>query len=129
MLLYLLAVSGVMISAHYCGDNLESLSFNTHAEGCTDDQCKDETTQQDEGCCKDKTFTAKVTNDQIAASFFKLKLSHADYYLPTPIFSLVSEKSLPAKQNSVRQYQSNAPPGRWQNIPLYKLHQQLVIYG
>lgn len=129
MLLYLLAVSGVMINAHYCGESLESVSLNTNNSCCDDDNCDDQTEKQD-NCCKDKIISAKVTNEQITTSALTLKLNHSDYYLPAPLsFCIILNNTKPETQRSINEYHSNAPPGRWQNFPLYKLYQQFVIYS
>jgi len=128
MFLYLLAVSGVMINAHYCGENLESLSLNTNSSCCDDDACDDQSPKED-NCCKDKIISAKLTNEQITTSALILKLSHTDYYLPSPSFYISVNNTIPVAQAKTSEYFSNAPPGRWQNLPLYKLYQQLVIYS
>ena len=129
MFLYLLAVSGVLIHMHYCGKNLESWQVYVKSDnGCKDDVCTDKP-DMEKGCCKDKTIVAKVSTEQNIVSFFKLQVSASVWILPeqpeypvqqnTPIITLEKQiKDMP-----------NAPPGRWQNIPLFKLHSSFTYYG
>jgi hypothetical protein len=121
MFLYLLAVSGVLIHTHYCGKQLESWQVYAKADGCKDDVCSDNP-DMEKGCCKDKVVVAKVNTDQTLVSFFQLQLSPAllpeqpQYCTTRNTVALVSQKSV--------LHRPNAPPGRWQNIPLFKLHKQ-----
>jgi hypothetical protein len=64
MVLYLFAVTGIMIHAHYCGQQLESWQMYVKGDdGCADDTCTDEPAEE-EGCCKDEVVSAKVSIDQ-----------------------------------------------------------------
>ncbi|MBS1774093.1 MAG: hypothetical protein JST82_14635 [Bacteroidetes bacterium] len=127
MFLYIFAVSGVMVSAHYCGKQLESWKMYAQATGCKDDVCSDKP-EMEEGCCKDKVVVAKVSTDQNIVNFFKLQLT-ADWILPVNPEYLTPEKVSFACVNRHNTYQPNAPPGRWQNIPLFKLHSSFTYYG
>lgn len=128
MFIYLLAVSGIMVTAHYCGQEMESWSLFADSSKCVDGDCDDEPEQND-GCCKDKTVTAKVTNDQDAVSGFKLKTQTAsDAILSSGIhFASQNDNSIAAAE--VIAYKANAPPGLWQEIPLYKLLSSFTYYG
>jgi hypothetical protein len=126
MFLYLVAVSGVLIHTHYCGKQLESWQVYVKSdEGCKDDVCSD-IPDMEKGCCKDKVVVAKVNTDQTLVSFFKLQVAPAllpkqPLYITTQhIVALVSQKSV--------KHRPNAPPGRWQNIPLYKLHSKFKYF-
>jgi hypothetical protein len=131
MFIYLLAMSGIMVNAHFCGSKLVSWNVYLRAPlcgSCADDNCTNEG-KKPMKCCKDKVVVAKVQQDQKNADFYKLQLrapvftaailplnSGINYYLPaTPVASLPSR--------------SNAPPGNWQAIPLYKLHSCFTYYG
>ena len=98
----------------------------TNSDGCNDDKCTDEA--DDDGCCKNEVVIAKLANDQNSAQQIVVKLTPViqsavlhDYpELPQPV--LYGETGHVA-------YTPNAPPGLWQDIPLYKLHSNLTYYG
>lgn len=128
MFLYILAVSGIMVHAHYCGEVLESWAVYLKAGGCDDGGCDDES-QEPDGCCEDKVIAYKVTNDQHQVDVFKLKLQTlqlsavvVDTYHPGSGNTFHSRLAVPT-------YQSNSPPGLWESIPLYKLHSSFTYYG
>ncbi|XZF16466.1 HYC_CC_PP family protein [Chitinophagaceae bacterium MMS25-I14] len=127
MFLYLLAITGVMVQAHYCGKQLVSWNIYLKANNCgncPDDQGKANAKK----CCKDKVVAAKVTHEQNSVSF-KLQLSDAAYVPSvTPVqYGSYPEPAYTSQQTHI--HQANAPPGRWQNIALYKLHSRLTYYG
>ncbi|MBS1783625.1 MAG: hypothetical protein JSS78_11205 [Bacteroidetes bacterium] len=128
MILYLLAASGVLIHVHYCGNNLESWSVNSKSDGCEDEACENEQQKSDD-CCKDKVIAAKVVQDQHLTDFVKINLLK-DFFEPSAspnLFSIAFDCFPKAVFHHT--IQPNAPPGRWQNIPLYKLHTQFTYYG
>ncbi|MCB0700686.1 MAG: hypothetical protein H6551_04865 [Chitinophagales bacterium] len=127
LLLYITAVSGVMINLHYCGQALESWSLYADESGCTDDGCGDESDEND-GCCKDEVIVVKVNQDQDAPTIFKLKQTTfiPDAIMPYMVFV---EKSNVADTHTSIANTTHAPPGLWQSIPLYKLHSSLTYYG
>ncbi|OSZ78058.1 hypothetical protein CAP35_07275 [Chitinophagaceae bacterium IBVUCB1] len=127
MFIYLLAVSGVMINMHYCGDELESWEVYAKSDGCADDSCSDEP-EEESGCCKDEVISAKVAADQNVVDFFKLKLSATAWIAPQPLYHIADAATCCIAQ-STTEYMPNAPPGLWQNIPLFKLHSSLTYYG
>jgi hypothetical protein len=125
MFVYLVAVSGVMIHLHYCGQQVESWSMYAKNDGCNDDVCDE---SDDDGCCKDEVIAAKVDNDQNTVNAFKLKSFFTEWQciaLPT-IIEKSKVNSLFVKTST---NQSNAPPGLWQQIPLFKLHSSFTYYG
>jgi hypothetical protein len=127
MFIYLVAVSGVMINLHYCGPQLESWNMYAEGEGCDGGECGDESKQSDD-CCKDEVITAKVSNDQNTVSELKLKLS-TEAWQPAllPVYPEYATSSVLSVKATA--HKANAPPGRWQNIPLYKLHSGFIYYG
>lgn len=128
MFMYLLAVTGVMIHAHYCGQELESWNVYVENKGCPDGECGDEKGKPD-GCCKDEVIAAKVSYDQDVVSSFKVKAVVADWVAIQPLpFSLVNEP-LVFSVTTLKANKANAPPGIWQQIPLYKLHSSFTYYG
>lgn len=127
LLLYITAMSGVMISLHYCGQEVESWSLYTDDDGCSDDGCGDESEDND-GCCKDEVIVVKVSEDQDAVAQFVLKVLAFDYQavLPYPSFDLHKA----TLDNSVSlTAMPHAPPGEWQEIPLYILYSNYTYYG
>lgn len=127
MFIYLLAVSGVMINMHYCGDELESWQVYAEGDGCADDNCTD-VPEEEDGCCKDEVVAAKVNIDQNIVDFFKLKLSSIEWLAPLQIFDFSENTGVHVVAKYVH-CMPNAPPGLWQNIPLFKLHSSLTYYG
>lgn len=128
MFIYLLAVSGVMISLHYCGPKVESWNVYAQTDGCTGGECGDESKQED-GCCKDEVIAAKVSNDQNTVSAFKLKLSADDAWMMPALPAYYEHNTINAVSVNIVSDQPNAPPGRWQNIPLYKITSGFIYYG
>lgn len=114
-----------MIQLHYCGQQLESWNVFAQNDGCADDSCSDEA--EDDGCCKDEVVVAKVTNDQntVSQQLFKFISGQA----ALPVYSIYCIECIDAYSAATLQYSPNAPPGPWQNIPLYKLHSNLTYYG
>ena len=128
MILYIMAVSGIMVHAHYCGQVLESWNMYVKADGCEDGGCGDEEEAPD-SCCEDKVISYKVTNDQHHADAQRLKLS-------VPVLDAIVDHGYNCDGSDClhcargkQDYLANAPPGLWQSIPLYKLHSSLTYYG
>lgn len=128
MFIYLLAVTGVMINAHYCGQELESWNVYAENAGCPGGECGDESSEPDD-CCKDEVITAKVSYDQNVVSSFKVKILTADWILPASATFYGAYKPVLASGLPVKANRANAPPGIWQSIPLYKLHSSFTYYG
>jgi hypothetical protein len=129
MLLYMLAVSGVLIHAHYCGDELESWDVYQQAEGCAGGECGDET-EENNDCCQDKVIAAKVSIDQKQADSYKFLTGYeavADDVI-IPLYPDYQRNYLESTGVTIA-HRSNAPPGLWQGIPLYKLHGRFTYYG
>lgn len=127
MLIYLFAVSGIMISIHYCGQEMESWSLFSAKQGCEDGACGDESDKPDD-CCKDEVVTAKVSHDQNIAAAFKLKLQDVSAWAILPQYPAFAGNSFTIQAVS-HAYMPNAPPGLWQQIPLYRLHSSFTYYG
>lgn len=127
MFVYLFAVSGIMISLHYCGQELESWNVFSKT-GCEDGACDDES-QESDGCCKDEVITAKITKDQHVAPTFKFKVPLDEWQAPLPVYPFVQALDHSAVTVKATAHQPNAPPGLWQQIPLYKLHSSFTYYG
>lgn len=120
---YALAVSGFVIKLHYCGGTLKSWSVNTDKVSCC---CDDEelTEINNTDCCSDDEIKLQLEQDynNIAFNFLDFQIA----ILP----NIHSEYSfIPAlTENDINVYNANAPPGLWQNLPLYKLHSSFTFY-
>ncbi len=116
-----------MINLHYCGSVIESWSLYTDDAGCDGDACGDESEEND-GCCKDEVVIVKVNEDQQTASQLVLKFTElSGTALPvyfTYNFAINKRLNTKALIGS-----PNAPPGLWEDIPLYKLHSSYTYYG
>lgn len=125
MFLYLLAITGVMVNAHYCGKKLVSWNVYLKANPCGG--CEEKKVVHK--CCKDKQVNAKIANDQNSSVSVKLQLTAAEFMPANSPAVVYSREAAHRSEAVVNTYQANAPPGLWQNIPLYKLHARLTYYG
>lgn len=133
LVLYLVAVSGTMVQLHFCGSKLSSWNLNKAGASCC---CGDEeelayrkAPVNDDDCCRNKTITLKITQDQHKTGNVWFSLAGMQLALPASgtTFGLPEVATLPVQVKEA--YQANAPPGPWQGIPLYKLHSRLTYYG
>lgn len=135
LVLYLTAISGMMVQLHFCGNRLSSWNVNDAKASCCCDTEKNAAlssgkpvwTAKNSSCCSDKVITLKIGQDQFRASDVQLQLD-ALQVAAIAQYTLPAHAGLPAAPTD-QVYQANAPPGRWQNIPLYKLHSRLTYYG
>lgn len=138
LVLYLTAISGMMVQFHFCGSRLSSWNVNQPKASCC---CSDEAMPAkssateatkiafgaDDDCCSNKTITLKIAQDQNAAHGISMPLSVLQVaVLPAYTVPVLSKVIAPVTGTA---YQANAPPGLWQGIPLYKLHSRFTYYG
>jgi len=129
MFIYLLAVSGIMITAHYCGQQMESVSiFAQKSTGCAEGECGDESEKND-GCCNDKVVAAKVTTAQNTVNSYKVKVVDQLIALAVPGTLFIAHNNTAFVSSSIVAHHCNAPPGLWQQIPLYRLQSRFTYYG
>lgn len=127
ILLYMLAVCGVLINVHYCGQQLASWNVYLDTEGCAG-ACGNES-DPDHNCCKDETVTVKVSEDHSISSW-KYKFSGEEpYLLPAALTGFPEVYSHLRVDATVIAHLPQPPPGIWQDIPLYKLFSRLTYYG
>jgi hypothetical protein len=69
----MVSVVGIPIYLHYCGGELEEVSYLHKSGGCCGDEESDEATS-DSGCCKDENLVLKNTTD-----FTLKKLNNYDF--------------------------------------------------
>lgn len=135
LVLYIIAVSGTMVQIHFCGSKVSSWKINQEHAACCCKKAEEPkkgitaVAAPDDDCCSSKVVTLKIAQDQNKESAVQLQLATPDAFvvlLPhftMPVFTGYTSEA-------TRQvYRSNAPPGRWQNIPLYKLHTRFTYYG
>ena len=135
MILYLISISGTMVQLHFCNQKVSSWAINTVT--AEDDCC--ETTEieschtenvfkyEDQSCCSDQTVIVKTIADQISPPNFKAVFFATPAIVPTRI--LIPEFELPHNLSANVVFNANAPPGLWQQIPLFKLHKRFTYYG
>ena len=122
MFFYALAVSGITIHAHYCGKHM--VSWGLYAKGKDCGGCENEKKKK---CCKNKVVSLKVSQEQKNVRAFQSHYCLVDVALPNSFPSSYSPKNLVC--NKIIGHFTNAPPGLWQSIPLYKLHASFTYYG
>jgi hypothetical protein len=134
LVLYLVAISGMMVQLHFCGSKLSSWNVNEQKASCCCGKSEGTTdarvaglSSKDDDCCKDKTITLKIAQDQNRVNDVQLQLQSLQIVVPQLSF-IYTPANMPERPVA-QVYQANAPPGRWQNIPLYKLHSRLTYYG
>lgn len=132
LVLYLTAVSGMMIQIHFCGTKLSAWNVNKEKASCCCEESGKEPKEQKvagkaDDCCSDKTITLKIGQDQNKVNDVQLQLNALQVVpLPAVVFP---QFEFALSNNPQASYQANAPPGLWQSIPLYKLHSRLTYYG
>jgi|SRR5690606_8416472 len=129
LFLYTLALSGMMIQLHFCGDELSSWTVNANQTTCCCEEGNQEalTITQTEDCCEDQVIDLKIDQDQHTSTIITIALDGLQQVVPAQndLFPF----TFPLAQQVKIAYSANAPPGIWQHIPLYKLHQRFTYYG
>lgn len=129
LFLYTLAVSGVMIQMHFCGSDLESWNVTAANSACCCESGGDRShnAAEDKDCCTDKTLIVKAVQDQYLTN--GMQLLFGNWQPASTPFTILFHPALPAASTLCTAYRSNAPPGLWQNIPLFLLHQRFIVYS
>ncbi|MES2395090.1 MAG: hypothetical protein V4549_03770 [Bacteroidota bacterium] len=78
LLLFLIANSGVAISAHWCGGKLSSIDFFADREH----KCKCGKKAMKPNCCKDKTLQLKANDELSKTNHFAFKISITKFLFP-----------------------------------------------
>lgn len=131
LILYLVAVSGTMVQLHFCGNELSSWKVNEQKASCC---CGDDAAPvngkaslSEDNCCSDKVITLKIAQDQNAAQGILLQFATLQS-ATVPGYTIALPVEIPVAHGQPA-YRANAPPGLWQDIPLYKLHSRFTYYG
>src|ERR1700748_2631039 len=121
LVLYITAVSGMMIQLHFCGSKLLSWKVNESDAKCCCESSSSKKTEpattakqiksNGDDCCKSKTITLKIQQDQNRANELQLQL--ASLQIATPVlYHTVPVPFIPSDKAYIA-YRANAPPGRW----------------
>lgn len=86
ILLILIGNSGLIISKHYCGNEVVRVSINTEAEKCHENEA------QDDDCCKTKNETSKTVS--------KIELTDHKQLAVSITFFIAEYLNLPEANNS-----------------------------
>lgn len=97
-LLLLTSTVGITLSAHYCGENLKSISISADPESCCDIP---------DGCCHDEADTFRLEDD-FASSSFQYESQQVVSLLLDYSIALVIDLS--DKNHSVPSYVEPPPP-------------------
>ena len=119
LLLFLIANSGVAVSAHWCGGKLASIDFFADGEH----KCKCGKKAMKPNCCKDKTVLLKA-NDELAKTThfaFKIVIQKFLFAFPTLI------EIVPAVQNQYLIADVYHPPQFKPKTPIYLLDRVFLI--
>lgn len=129
--LYTIATSGAIVQMHYCGENLASWTVSMETPSTT--SCCGKTSENSchttqKTCCKDDAITLKIKQDHKLPYFgFKIQEQTWVAILPERMYFTLPSVALTDRADFLFPY-ANAPPGRWQYIPLYTLHQSWKLY-
>lgn len=130
---YFLAVTGMIIQQTCCRSDFSIVLAqvgNQDFPDCCHHSSQKQTTQKTSfrnGCCNTKTVVVKTIHAQLsekAQEIFQVLQSG----LPTANKQTTEGCFLVLHLNN-KSARANAPPGIWQEIPLYKLHQRFTFYG
>jgi hypothetical protein len=107
VLAYLVMVIGIPVYFHYCGGELEEISYIVKSNGC----CGDESDEDESGCCKNEDVHL-----QYAADFTFKQVNTADIILPSatlPSLSLdlFSDRAVPINNAKFHTGHPPSPPG------------------
>jgi len=127
---YFFAVTGVVIQSTCCMDeNRMAVAAQPLSDCChPQPQQKHQSAVSDKNhCCHHPAVVVKTIHHQI--------VDHADFSVFHQLQQAVSSTSfnfgdvLLSDDVRLESNRVNAPPGFWQNIPLYKLHRRFTFYG
>jgi len=116
--LYAIAVIGISLSVHYCGQRLDCVTLGTKTKKCC---C--EKKEESKDCCTTKIITAKVTDTHQPGSQLKIAAPHGVkifcYNFLGPLF-LAQQKKIPVPAF----YKNWHPPT---GSPLFLLNRNILI--
>jgi len=134
--LYFIAITGVMVNLHYCGQKLYAFNLVQQTDCCcgTDQrplsQNNDNEQLQNKDCCRNQAIQIKITQEQLNSSWDKSSLQQIvlPAFPPAPSWQIADSEFYDGDY-FLSCLQTNAPPGLWENIPLYRLYSSSVLYS
>ncbi len=135
-MIYFIAVTGVIVNLHYCGQKLYALNITQQTDCCcagetsTARQHSDKEQIRDKDCCSNQTVQIRIAQEQLnnfGNKEFDLFSAVAD--LPALLQWPVLTSGSADMRYFLSSQRANAPPGLWENIPLYQLHGSRVLYS
>lgn len=94
--MYLPAVAGVGFSSHYCMGELKDTKVFTVEK----QECCDEETEEENGCCSDDITIIKLDNDQISAENRQpVKPQVTELFILSEIFSAATATTAASEEN------------------------------
>mgnify|MGYP006902042051 CR=1 FL=1 len=123
LFLYLLASIGFTVKAHYCGNDLASVSLFKRSSCC----CEDNRNSQKDDCCKDEIKSFKIGDDQNINEPVKTLIPHADI---SEVMTLIPCSFYTANTASCANFSTplHAPPDHRKLIPSWKLNHSFLFY-
>jgi len=134
--LYFIAITGVMVNLHYCGQKLYAFNLVQQPECCCENEGGPAPQHpgmeqiQDEDCCSNQSVQIKITQEQLNNSWDKNPVQHNVFLVfPPPALWQIAVSDFYDAHYFLSSQQTNAPPGLWENIPLYRLYSNPVLYS
>lgn len=127
---YFFAVTGVVIQNTCCVDENQMTMATQAPSGC----CHPKTSQKHNSTVSEKNHCCHHTAVVVKTIHYQI-VNHADFSILKQLqqalahtFFNYDDVILPSDVRLASNL-ANAPPGFWQTIPLYKLHQRFTFYG
>lgn len=132
-ILYFVAMSGMMVQMHFCGDQLASWQISEKQASCCCDSSEGQSTStvsvNNNDCCQNKSITLKIHDAQQQAQQIVLNLFEIQTgSIPTILHHAFIQSTFVCEP-ILNTYWANPPPDSRQLIPLYKLHHNYTYYG
>ena len=121
-LFYVLSVTGMALSMHFCSGKLADVAFFQNETSCK--ICNDIPLEKKaDNCCEDTEVTAKVDHShQIAGGITLPSLFLVDHILPYPVFNFTQH----VVENHTNDFFNRPPPGQ-PKVDILVLHQTFRI--
>lgn len=133
-ILYFIAISGMMVQIHFCGNRLADWQIAHQKLSCCCDQSAPDNaillSMEEDGCCHNEAISLKIEDAQQQVQALQLELSNVQMMV-----FFVNEPRYWQKNNSLIavpspiSYNANAPPGKAYQLPLYKLYHNYTYYS
>ncbi len=121
-LFYVLSVTGMALSMHFCSGDLADVAFFQNETSCT--MCNDiPLEKKTDNCCEDTEVIAKVDHShQLTSTLTMPDLFLVDHILPYPALNLTQR----VVENTTNDF-LNRPPPTQSKVAILVLHQTFRI--